>query len=207
MVHLVGGARQRRCGSFTRPYRTAHDPRADRRGTETRTRVEAEYAVALSLETHLERTAVPSTSLDRQRWQRLCVIGGGQFRLTAERTAGVYRARKRHLRFPPKGQKDLPPKDITQRELYVRFVTKRDFSSSYCWFLHRGWLAVRPKTRKYSKQSGQGGSGQPCRTLRLSTESRRGAARRQQFVGYKWLGHPPTQLFKRTAPYTLVEIF
>ena len=85
------------------------------------------------------------------------MVGGGQFRLTAERTAGVYRARKRHLRFPPKEQKDLPPKaDITQRELYVRFVTKRDFSPSYCWFLHSGCLAVRPKTSKYSNQSGQG---------------------------------------------------
>ena len=67
--------------------------------------MEAEYAVALSLETHIERTAVPPTSLDRQRWQRLSVVGGGQFRLTAERTASVYRARKRHLRFPPKGRK------------------------------------------------------------------------------------------------------
>ena len=51
VVQLVGGARQRRCGSFSRPYRTSHDPRADRRGAEARTRVEAEYAVAFSLET------------------------------------------------------------------------------------------------------------------------------------------------------------
>ena len=155
----------RKCANFSRPRRPAYDPCADRRGTETRTRVEAEYCPLFR--GALERTAVPPTSLDRQRWQRLSVVGGGQFRLTAERTAGVYRARKRHLRFPPKGQKDLPPKaDITQRELYARFVTKRDFSPSYCWFLHRGCLAVRPKTRKYSNQSGHGGSGQSCRTLR-----------------------------------------
>ena len=50
VVQLVGGARQRRCGSFSRPYRTSHDPRADRRGAEARTRVEAKYAVAFSSE-------------------------------------------------------------------------------------------------------------------------------------------------------------
>ena len=49
-LQLVGGARLRWCGSFTRPYRTAHDPRADRRSAEVRTRLEAEYAVAFSLE-------------------------------------------------------------------------------------------------------------------------------------------------------------
>ena len=42
VVQLVGGARQRWCGSFSRPYRTAHDPRADSRSTETHTRLEAE---------------------------------------------------------------------------------------------------------------------------------------------------------------------
>jgi TPR repeat protein len=42
----IGGARQRRCGSFARPYRTAHDPRADSRSAEARSRVDVKYAVA-----------------------------------------------------------------------------------------------------------------------------------------------------------------
>ena len=50
VCHLVGGARQRGCGNFSRPYRATHDPCADRRSAEARARVEA-YAVAFSLGT------------------------------------------------------------------------------------------------------------------------------------------------------------
>ena len=55
-AHTCGSTcRRRKAGegaaAFRGPYRTSHDPRADRRGAEARTRVEAEYAVAFSLET------------------------------------------------------------------------------------------------------------------------------------------------------------
>ena len=59
-----------------------------------------------------------------------------------------------------------PIADITQRELHVRFVTKRDFSPSHCCFFAsrlscgvtgnaQTFIAIRPR-----------GSGQSCRTLR-----------------------------------------
>ena len=42
VAQLVSLAGPRRCGSFSRPYRTAHDPSADRGSAKADTRVEAE---------------------------------------------------------------------------------------------------------------------------------------------------------------------
>jgi hypothetical protein len=46
VAQLVSVAGPRRRGSFSRPYRTAHDPSADWRSAETLPGVEAKYAVA-----------------------------------------------------------------------------------------------------------------------------------------------------------------
>ena len=50
-VQPGGGTGQRFRGNVSKRYRRQDDTRPDRRGAETRTRVEAEYAVAYSLET------------------------------------------------------------------------------------------------------------------------------------------------------------
>ena len=53
-IHVVqsgGGAGQHFRRNVSKRYRRQDDPRADSRSAETRTRVEAEYAVAFSLET------------------------------------------------------------------------------------------------------------------------------------------------------------
>jgi len=79
VVQLVGGARQRRCGSFARPYRTAHDPRADSRSAEARERVEVKYAVAFSLErltaTWLKKLASLARNHHNRIWQSADKLG------------------------------------------------------------------------------------------------------------------------------------